>query len=207
MRAIVLLLLARAALCQAPADVKDCRPCTFSPGPGLPPYHFVFNVKSNAEGRGIDEIRVLRESETEPRQRLPVKDMTPISEQESFFFGGLDLNMDGFLDLMLITDRGVANAYADYWLFDSASGNYVYLGKYPVFRIDSKRHRLLTYERGGSAGLIYESREYEFQGNKLILVKSEKQDAAGRRGAYRKVARERVNGVMKITRAETVKAP
>ncbi len=202
-----LLLLAAVSLAQVPGNVQDCQPCTFRPGANLPPYHFSFDVKTGEYGRTVEAVRVSTGRDTAPLERLPVKSMAPIPSGEPFFFGGVDLNLDGFLDLMLITDRGVANAYAEYWLFDPSVGKYAYLGKYPVFRLDPRSHRLLTYERGGMAGLIFESREYEFSGRKLLVVKSEKQDATAKPGVFRKVIRERVKGQMKTARTETVKAP
>jgi hypothetical protein len=133
--------------------------------------------------------------------------MEPISKDEQFFFGGVDINFDGLLDLMLITRRGVANAYAEYWLFDAKTGMFTALGTYPVFRIDSQKGRLSTYERGGSAGMIHESKEYAFLDGKLTLMRDEKQEATKQPGIFRQVIRERVNGVMKITTAKTIRAP
>lgn len=170
-------------------------------------YQFRFHIKIDAQGRAVESIDVTRAGESNLYQQLSVKDMTPVPDAQPFFFGGVDLNADRFLDLMLITSRGVANAYADYWLFQPTTGKYTYLGNYPVFRIDPVNHRLLTYERGGMGGMIFESREYEFRAGKLILTKSEKQDATGRPGMFRKVTRRRINGVLKIVRTDTVKAP
>jgi hypothetical protein len=153
----------------------------------------------------VEAIAVARDSK--PIQRLPVAGMEPIGNEEQFFFGGVDLNFDGLLDLMLITRKGAANAYAEYWLFDSKTGMFTALGTYPVFRVDVQKHRLSTYERGGAGGLIHESKEYAFLDGKLALLRDEKQEATQQRGVFRKVVRERVGGVMKITKSETVRAP
>jgi len=206
--ASLLLVFTGAAWCQAPpADVRDCQPCSFQPSPSRRPYFFTFEVKTTRDGRAVQAISVGDGNGVEPLQRLVVKDMMPIAEGESFFFGGVDLDQDGFLDLMLITNRGIANAYADYWLFEPTSGRYKYLGKFPVFRVNAESRRLLTYERGGEAGLIFESREYEFSDGRILLVKSEKQDATAHPGIFKKVTRERINGAMQIVRVEKVKAP
>jgi hypothetical protein len=191
----------------APGEVNDCRPCTFTPGPNLPAYRFEFQLKSSAEGRSVESISVTRAGPASPVQNLPVGNFSPLAEDQPFFFGGEDINGDGYLDLLLITRRGAANAYADYWLFQPAAGTYAYLGNYPVFRIDAPRHRLLTYERGGMGGMIFESREYAFQGSRIVLMQSVKQEATPRPGVFRKVTRERVGGILKIVRAQTVKAP
>jgi hypothetical protein len=188
-----------------PSNVGECRPCSFSPGGSLPAYSFTFDLKTVPEGRAVVAIAVDRDSK--PVQRLPVAGMEPIGAEEQFFFGGVDLNFDGLLDLMLITRKGVANAYAEYWLFDSKTAMFTALGTYPVFRVDVQNRRLTTYERGGSAGLIYEAKEYAFLEGKLTLVRDEKQNATQQRGVFRKVVRERIGGVMKATKSETVRAP
>jgi hypothetical protein len=188
-----------------PSSVADCRPCTFSPGGSFPASSFTFDLKTLPEGRSVEAIAVDRDSK--PVQRLPVAGMEPVSKEEQFFFGGVDLNFDGLLDLMLITRKGVANAYAEYWLFDPKTAMFTALGTYPVFRVDARKHRLSTYERGGSGGLIHESKEYAFLDGKLVVMRQEKQDATREPGVFRKVVRERIDGVMKITKTETVRAP
>lgn len=209
MRAALLLLplVCQPAFGQVAADVKDCQPCTFSPSPKFPAYHFWFQTNALGQGRVVESIRIVKEGETQPFQQLPVKAMVPVLEAQSFFFGGVDLRGDGVLDLMLMTSRGAANANADYWLLDRTSGKYAYLGNYPVLRLDTARHRLLTYERGGMGGMDYEAREYELRGDELVLMKSESQQATANPKRFRRVTRERIDGVMKTVKTETVKAP
>ncbi len=202
-------LLTNAALARAqsaaPAYVRDCRPCTFSPGDKLAPFSFTFDVARTGTLRAVRAIDVSRDSQ--PVQRLAVPEMEASEDNAEFFFGGVDVNFDGLLDLMLMTRRGVANTYAAYWLFDPKSGTYTSLGTYPEFRVDTQKHRLLTYERGGWGGLIHEAREYEFLQGKLSLMREEKQDATSRPGVFRKVIRERSGGVLRTVKTETVRAP
>ena len=190
----------------APANVRDCHPCTFSPGRQLPSYSFTFDFKTAAGERAVQSIQVLNEG-TKAAQRLPVTEMEPVGLEEDLFFGGVDINFDGLSDLMLITRRGVANAYAAYWLFDPKTGTFTALGTYPIFRVDSSRKRLTTYERGGSGGLIYESKEFAFVDGKLTLMRDEKQEATKRPSDFRKVIRQRVDGVMTVIKTEIVRAP
>jgi hypothetical protein len=133
--------------------------------------------------------------------------MEPVGKEEDFFFSGVDINFDGLLDLMLITRRGVANAYAAYWLFDPKTNMFTAIGTYPIFRVDTQKRRLVTYERGGSAGLTHESREYAFLDGQLTLMREEKQEATNQLGVFRRVIRERVGGVMKVIKTETVRVP
>jgi hypothetical protein len=189
----------------APAYVGDCRPCAFSPGDKIAPYSFTFDLARTGTQRTVRAIDVSRNSQ--PVQRLAVPEGEPVEENGEFFFGGVDVNFDGLLDLMLVTSRGVANTYAAYWLFDAKSGTYSFLGTYPEFRVDTQKRRLLTYERGGWGGLIHEAREYEFLQGKLSLMREEKQDATSTPGMFRKVIRERSRGVLRTVKTETLRAP
>ena len=188
-----------------PSNVRDCRPCTFSPGAKIPTYSFTFELKTAGRERSVQAIEVVNQS-SKTAQRLPVTGMEPVGQEDDFFFGGVDINFDGLSDLMLITRRGVANAYAAYWLFDPKASAFTSFGTYPVFRVDSSKKRLMSYERGGSAGMIYESKEFAFVDGKLTLMREEKQDATKQPGVFRKVVRERAGGVMKVVKTETVQA-
>ena len=189
-----------------PSEVHDCQPCSFSPGDGFPKYSFTFDLKAVGDDRSVEAIEVAGDGAT-PTYRLPVSGMHPVGKDESFFFGGQDINFDGLLDLMLITQRGGANATAAYWLFDPKTKMFEWLGAYPVFTVDTEKRRLKTYIRGGSAGLIYEAREYSFLDQKLTLMREEKEQATAQADVFRKVIRERVGGVMKVVKTEKVQAP
>ncbi len=189
----------------APAYVHDCRSCTFSPGGKVAPYAFTFDLAREDGARRVQAIEV--KHGTRPAQKLSVSDMEPIGEKEDFFFGGEDINFDGFLDLELIVSKGVANSYAAYWLFNPKSGKYDHLGTYPIFRVDAKKRRLFTYERGGTAGLIHTAKEYAFVKGKLTLVREEKQDATSDPNRFRKVIRRLSRGALRTVKTETVRAP
>src|SRR5580704_9430808 len=64
-----------------PSHVKDCHPCTFSPGAGLPPYSFTFELKTNGGERAVEAIKVAG-PEFEAPQTLPVSGMEPIGQDE-----------------------------------------------------------------------------------------------------------------------------
>lgn len=189
-----------------PANVHDCHPCTFSPGPDVPTYNFTFELKTTGNERLVQAIQVASQ-DPKTMQRLSVTGMDTIGLEDNFFFGGVDINFDGFLDLMLITRRGVANAYAAYWIFDHSTGKFTPLGTYPVFRLVSEQKRLETYERGGSGGMIYTSKQFAFIDGKLTLMRDEKQTATKQADVFLKVVRKRVNGTMKAINTEKVPAP
>jgi hypothetical protein len=189
-----------------PHFVTDCRPCTFPVKVGGPSYAFTFDIRKTSDGRQIQAIDVQRPDGLNAGH-LPVLNTMPVQDDGQFFFGGVDINFDGSLDLMLITRQGVANAYASYWLFDEQSKSFKPLGTFPVFTVDPQTHHLKTYERNGSGGMIYEAREYEFEHNHLVLMRDEKQDATAKTGVFRLTIRERVGNTLKQTSVKTVRAP
>jgi hypothetical protein len=188
-----------------PSRVSDCQPCSFRVAPQGEEFAFFFNVRPESDGgRIIESIRVSHGSK--PLQELKVHGMMPVREGERFFFGGTDINFDGFLDLELITRSGVANAYADYWLFAPASNSFAYLGNFPILKVNAETHRLSSNERGGYGGMIYEAREYAFVDGKLEVMRCEKQEATKRENVFRKTIRERVNGKLRQVHTELVPA-
>jgi hypothetical protein len=187
----------------SPEDVSDCQPCTIRIAPQGPVYSFFFNVRLNPDGRRVvPSIRVVRDNSEV--QELKVHDMMPMPAKKKFFFGGVDINFDGFQDLEILTSRGAANASADYWIFKPDTGKFDYLGNYPIFTIDAEKHRLKTYERGGYGGMVYTSSEYAFVDGKLELTRCEKQEATAQENVFSRVVQERVNGELKVTQRETV---
>jgi hypothetical protein len=189
-----------------PSHVKDCHPCTFSPGAGLPPYSFTFELKTSGGERAVEAIKVTR-PESEAPQTLPVIGMDPIGQNETFFFGGVDINFDGYLDLILVTAQGGANSQAAYWLFDPDTKTFKPLGTYPMFTVDKEKQQLTMYSRGGYAGLSYDSRTYRFLHNKLTLVREEKQRPTPDPEVFLKVIRERVGDTMKTVKSEKIRVP
>ena len=127
-------------------------------------------------------------------QRLAVHDMSPEVPGQEFFFGATDLNQDGSLDLLIATSRGVANTYADYWRFVPDSSGFAYLGNYPIFTVDTVTKRLKTYERGGAGGRVYQAREWEFEGDSLVVLREEAQESGAKPGEFVKIIRERAAG-------------
>ena len=137
--------------------------------------------------------------------------MMPEALDEKFFFGARDLNGDGNLDLMIATSRGVANTYVDYWRFVPASGTFAYLGNYPEFTLDSATKRLKTYERGGAGGRLFQSREWKFDADTLLVMREEVQEAGARPGEFVRIVRERADvdgkSVLREVQRERTKEP
>jgi hypothetical protein len=189
-----------------PQYVERCDPCTIVLHDGTPPAEFRFELETVPEGRVVKAIVFERGGHTV--QRLNVASMMPLAQDESFFFGGQEINFDGWLDLLLMTEQGSTNAKAEYWVYDPAADRFRDLGEFPMFSVDAVHKRLRTYVSNGPAGLDFEKREYTFEGKKLIVMSEETQKPAPNRlGWYVRTDRRRNDGNLVLVRRQTVKQP
>jgi len=102
--AAVLALQTLAAVPQAgPQYVERCDPCTIVIRDGTPPADFRFKLETVPQGRVVKAIVFERGGHTV--QTLNVPSMTPLAQNESFFFRGQEINFDGWLDLLLMTEQ------------------------------------------------------------------------------------------------------
>ena len=69
----------------------------------VPPADFRFELETVPQGRVVKTIIFERGGDTV--QKLDVPSMTPLAQDESFFFGAQEINFDGWLDLLLMTER------------------------------------------------------------------------------------------------------
>ncbi len=204
--AVLALQTAAAAPHPGPQYVKRCDPCTIMLREGNPPADFRFELETVPQGRVVKAI--VFERSGQPEQRLAVPSMTPMAEDESFFFGGQDINFDGWLDLLLMTEQGSANAKAEFWVYDPVADRFRDLGEFPMFRVDAVHKRLTTYVGNGPAGLDFEKRDYSFEGNDLIVMSEETQKPSpSRPGWYVHTVRRRKDGKLVVVLRQMVKPP
>jgi hypothetical protein len=203
--AAVLALQSLAAVPQAgPQYVERCEPCTVVLHEGSPPADFRFITETVPQGRVVRAIVFERGGHTV--QKLNVPSMTPLVQDESFFFGGQDINFDRWLDLLFMTERGAANSKAEYWVYDPGTDLFRDLGEFPIFRVDAVHKRLSTYVSNGPAGLDFEKRDYAFEGNHLIVMSEETQEPSpSRPGWYVHIVRHRKDRKLVVVLRETVK--
>jgi hypothetical protein len=189
-----------------PQYVKRCDPCTIVLHDGNPPANFRFELETVPEGRVVKAI--IFERGGHAVQKLDVPSMTPLVQDESFFFGAQEINFDGWLDLLLMTERGSTNAKAQYWVYDPAADRFRDLGEFPMFRVDAVHKRLSTYVSNGPAGLAFEKRDYAFEGSDLIVMSEETQKPSPNRpGWYVHAVRRRKDGKLVVVLRQTVKQP
>lgn len=189
-----------------PQYVEGCDPCSIVLHNGTPAADFRFELETVQQGRVVKVIVFERGGHTV--QRLDVSSMTPLAQDESFFFGGQDINFDGWLDLLLMTQKGSTNAKAEYWLYDPAADRFRDLGEFPMFRVDALHYRLSTYVSNGPAGLDFEKRDYAFKGNDLVVMSEEtRKPSSSRPGWYVHTVRRLENGKLVVVLRQTVKQP
>jgi len=187
---------------------ENCTPCTFEIGQGLPRYAVRLSIRDLPdEQRVVDALQVSKADGSSWTQSLAVHGMMPIMKTEDFFIAAEDINFDGYNDLSFATSRGVANTYADYWLFDPPQAAFRYLGNYPLFKVDLQRRELTTYERGGDGGMVYKSKRYAIVNGAPIVVASEEQEATDVNSVYRRTVSELRDGRLTVVKRESVRVP
>ena len=187
--------------------VKDCQPCQFMVGEGLPPYQFFFMLERNDESRSIGEVVVKQALSVDTLQTLIIDNMYTVSLDGEFFFEARDINFDGYNDLSLIIEQGVANSYAKYWLFDSEMRRFNYLDEFPMLTVDRSTNTLSSYERGGHGGMIFERKKYQFDNGRLRIVSQETQEWVAEKQAYLNTIRVLKSGRLSVVEEKIVHPP
>jgi hypothetical protein len=188
-----------------PTYVDGCSPCHITLQEGTAPADFRFDLATGPEGRVIKAVQFERDGHLV--QRLEVPSMIPRAADEQFFFGGQDINFDGWLDLVLMTAQGTANSSAQYWVYDPSTGKFRDLGRLPLLSVDSFHKRLSSYVSNGPAGLDFEKREYGFEGQSLVVLSEVTQKATTRAEYFERTTRRRQNGKLMVVKVKTIKAP
>ncbi len=99
-----------------------------------------------------DEV-VIRALDGTELQVIPFDPDALTDFNQDYFMTTPDINFDGNADLLLIYSQGLQNIYYDGWLWDGASGRYVYVPKMRELsspRFDPKTRRIYTYEHGSA---------------------------------------------------------
>lgn len=114
----------------------------------------------------ISELKIQQQGRV-----LSVKPIETISllNGDKGFVDFSDISFDGVPDLAITSSFGVANLYLEYWVFDTSSGQYRYIGNYAVFDIDEKNKTLKNQVKVNAA--TYESSVFNWKGQQLIKAR------------------------------------
>jgi hypothetical protein len=183
--------------------VKSCEPCRFDAGAGS---SFEVHFKPAGE-KGVTAIEVaaLRGGKAATPQVFQLEDAW--SPSDDFFLQGIDINFDGVLDLAFGALLGTPNLTLDYWTVDAQRVALDRIGKFTNLSVDPQTHELKTYEKGGHAGLLNESKTYRWQDGKLTAVRATSQTQASDGKGYVKTTQRLDKGSVVEEKREPVKAP
>ncbi|WP_049631415.1 hypothetical protein [Cellvibrio sp. pealriver] len=101
----------------------------------------------------------------ENSQILTVIENTSLFEGDIGYVSFADINFDDVPDLAITTSFGTPNLYLDYWVFDSATRQYVYVGNYSEFTLDKKNQTVTTTVK--DAADSYTTTKWYWQGTEL----------------------------------------
>ena len=96
------------------------------------------------------------------------------------WFRAVDFNFDGYQDIYVLTDWGATgNSQGCIWLYNSATKRFDYSPEFSnlgTFTLDPPNKTIITWANGGMAGTVHSAAKYKAEGNRPVLVYSEKQD-------------------------------
>lgn len=193
----------------APAD-SPAADCPAAPGEtamrmraGGPEYRFRIVPSAAPDGeRAVDSIVVRRGCDAV--QTLAPGENWLLPDETAPRLSVVDVDFDGHGDLAFVANQGMANSTSEYWRFDPAAGRFEPLGAFVTFEPDSARRELVTHNRGGHAGLIWESGRHRYEGGKIVTVRHEAQDWSDEAEAYIRTVREHRAGRMVETARDTL---
>jgi hypothetical protein len=140
---------------------------------------FSFGKSTQCTGKGI-EIELVSEKVADDEinlKNLKVKSngkthLLPITKETNLLDGDKgviliqDINFDSHPDLAVSTSFGLSNLYMDYWVFDSDSNKFNYIGNFTRFSINEEDKKLSNTVKTNAAD--FEKNTYKWEGKKLV---------------------------------------
>lgn len=184
--------------------VSACSPCKFSAGQGV---EYEIQFEAPASDRELRQIQVWRVGANAPAGAAPatltIEDgFTPTG---NFMLQALDLNFDGILDLGFGPVAGTPNLTLSYWVHDPSGWRS--LGMLSNVKVMPAAREVVTREKGGHAGMLWQESTFRWQGDELVLTRSVQQEEVPGRRDYRKVTRTYESGKQTSEKTESVPAP
>jgi hypothetical protein len=188
------------------ANVRGGRSYTCVLRPGQPALRV--DLVGDSVANTISRIELRRGSDRTPFQTL-TEGQTEPPYRGAEFFAARDLDADGYLDFLLLSEWGVTgNTFYRVWRWNAATSRFVFdstlsvtAGPVPV----GGRPCVRTRSTGGDAGRIYDAGMLCLERGRWIQVAHENQRRAERMGTYVRTVRERRGDSLAITRVDTVR--
>jgi hypothetical protein len=164
-------------------------------------------VADSAENK-IVRLEIGRSNATTPFQTLTQgEDESPYRGAE--FFAARDLDANGYLDLMLLSDWGVTgNSYYNVWRWNPASERFVFDSTLSTIASPTPvtgQPCVRTRANSGDAGMSYDSATLCLQHDRWIRTVIRTQRRDGRLNAFLRETRELRGDSLVLTRVDTVR--
>jgi hypothetical protein len=184
-------------------ETKRCAPCEFQASPTL---RFAVTFEPDAQNTvSRIEVRPLAGGQAAP-QVLEIKDYGR-SFSGAFALVGMDLDFDGILDLAFGPITDTPNEMLNYWRVDPQGNRLEALGVFANLQVDAATRSLRSHEKGGHAGLLFESRTYRWQNHQLMLIEAVSQTQEPGQAAYRETTTTYEAGRAVAVKTRRVPAP
>lgn len=129
------------------------------------------------------------------------------SPSGEFMLEGLDLNFDGVLDLGFGPVLGTPNVTLSYWLHENAGHGWKSVGMLANVKLNPTTQEVITREKGGHGGMLWQENTFRWQGGNLVLTRSVHQEGVPGKREYRKFTRTFEGGKQTSEKIEAVPAP
>jgi hypothetical protein len=191
---------------EAPSQrVSKCAPCRFVAGPDT-----AFDVTFKAgPDQSVEQLDVMGRAgpatQGSSAQTFALKDAwSPTGE---FLVQAIDINFDSVLDFAFGPILGTPNLELQYWIVDSATSQWMDVGRLSNLKVRTDTRELETSEKGGHAGLLFKSDVYRWAGGRLERVRAVEQTEGAVVGQYRKTTRVFKDDKVVSESSESIKAP
>ena len=126
--------------------------------------------------------------------RLPFRE-----EQGPWYFDVSvnDYNFDNYMDIAILSSRGVSNQVDEIFIYSPKTKSYSRNNKLSDIMnvwVDKETKILRSHVKGGHAGRLYESSEYKWEKDELVMIQSENQDYDDASGQYIRITKTLKDG-------------
>lgn len=176
--------------------VKECSPCSVKLAAGAQRLYIYSQFeKVNHSHRKLHTLSI-KNADKITLQHLEIVNSRVVRNSDYLFIGMSDINLDGFRDLYVITDSDKSPKLADYWIYNNPGKRYVYLGEFPVFRINKENSSLITSQAIGENKQRLIINTYQFKGQKLVLLEQIERIKSDQSARKIEILRKRIDGSM-----------
>lgn len=125
------------------------------------------SVKFIVKKISVDEKLLLKLDVEKTGQKfsLDISKDTSFLDGDKGYISFTDINFDSVPDISITTSFGLANLYMDYWVYDVANKNYLYIGNFTKFKINKSNKTLSNVVKISAAK--YKNTVYMWKGLKL----------------------------------------